>query len=73
MVVEAAQGVPWTKPEDLPYDSDKPLPKLGGLFEGGFNAAFCDGSVRFFTAAIKPATLHLLIQRNDGQPIPSDF
>jgi hypothetical protein len=73
MIVEAARAVPWTKPEDLPYDPDKPLPKLGGLFPGGFNGAMCDGSVRFFSAAIKPTTLHLLIQRNDGQPLPADF
>ncbi len=73
MVVEAANAVPWTKPEDLPYDPDKPLPKLGGLFPGGFNAAMCDGSVRFISAAVKPTTLHIVIQRNDGQVVPGDF
>jgi hypothetical protein len=73
MIVEAAKAVPWTKPEDLPYDPDKPLPKLGGLFPGGFNAGMCDGAVRFVSATVKPATLHLVIQRNDGQPIPNDF
>jgi hypothetical protein len=72
LVVEAADAVPWTKPEDLPYDPDKPLPKLGGLFPDGFHAATCDGSVRFIPAGIKPETLHLLIRRNDGQVIP-DF
>jgi prepilin-type processing-associated H-X9-DG protein len=73
MFVEAADPVPWTKPEDLPYDPAKPLPKLGGIFEGGFNAAFCDGSVHFITPKVKPETMHLLIQRNDGQVIPNDF
>jgi hypothetical protein len=73
MISEAAEPVPWTKPEDLPYDSDKPLPKLGGLFEGGFHVAMCDGSARFVPATVKPRTLHLVIQRNDGQPIPNDF
>jgi prepilin-type processing-associated H-X9-DG protein len=73
MVVEAANPVPWTKPDDLPYDPAAPLPKLGGLFEGGYNAAFCDGSVRFLSNKVKPQTLHLLIQRNDGQVIPADF
>ncbi len=31
MLVEAARGVPWTKPEDLPFDPDpaKSLPPLG--------------------------------------------
>jgi hypothetical protein len=47
LVVEAAEAVPWTMPEALPYDPDKPLPSLGGTIEGGFFAVFADGSVRF--------------------------
>jgi Protein of unknown function (DUF1559) len=47
MVVEAARPVPWTKPEDVPYDTGEPLPRLGGPFDDGFYAAFADGSVRF--------------------------
>jgi prepilin-type processing-associated H-X9-DG protein len=73
LIVEAATAVPWTKPEDLPFDADKPLPKLGGVQPGGFNAAFADGSVRFLKADIKESTLRLMIQRNDGQPLPGDF
>jgi hypothetical protein len=73
MLAEAAEGVPWSKPEEFEYDPGKAPPKLGGLFEDGFNAGFCDGSVRFLRKTIKPETLHLLIQRNDGQPIPGDF
>ncbi len=73
LIVEAAEAVPWTKPADLPYDPDKPLPRLGGLHPGGFNAAFCDGSVHFLKTTLKPRTLHLLIQCNDGNVIPEDF
>jgi hypothetical protein len=73
MFAEAARAVPWSKAEELDYDPDKPPPPLGGLFEDGFHAAFCDGSVRFLRKTIKPSTLHLLIQRNDGQVIPGDF
>src|SRR5262249_20983053 len=29
MIAEAADGVPWTKPADLAYDAEKPIPKLG--------------------------------------------
>src|SRR5262249_14057225 len=42
-VVEAAVAVPWTKPEDVPYDPNKDLPKFGGPFGGDFHAAFLDG------------------------------
>jgi hypothetical protein len=70
LIVEAASAVPWTKPEDLPYDPDKPLPKLGGVTPGGFHAGYADGSVRFLKQDIKESTLRLLIQRNDGQVIP---
>jgi hypothetical protein len=31
LIVEAAQPVPWTKPEDLPYAPDRPLPPLGSV------------------------------------------
>jgi hypothetical protein len=73
MVVEAAEGVPWTKPEDVPYDPAKPLPKFGGMYESGFHALLCDGSVYFLRKTVKPEMLHRLIQRNDGYPIPNDF
>jgi prepilin-type processing-associated H-X9-DG protein len=72
MIVEAAQAVPWSKPEDLPYDPKKPLPKLGGILGGGFNAAFCDGSVRFIARTVKESTLRAMITRNGGEIIPRD-
>ncbi len=69
LVVEAGEAVPWTKPDDLKYDSAKPLPKLGGPIQGDFNAAFCDGHVRLIKKTIDPQVLHLLIQRSDGMVI----
>jgi hypothetical protein len=49
LIAEAARAVPWTKPEDLPYAPDRPLPRLGGLFRGGvFYIAYADGSVQCF-------------------------
>ena len=32
LVVEAGEAVPWTKPADLAYDPDGPLPPPGGVF-----------------------------------------
>jgi hypothetical protein len=70
MVVEAGRPVIWTKPDDIVFDPKMDVPRPGGLFPDGFNAAMCDGSVRFFRHTVPQATLRLLIQRNDGQPIP---
>jgi hypothetical protein len=71
MAVEAGKPVIWTKPDDLPFNPDsKTLPPLGGLFPDGFNAALCDGSVRFIRRTVPASTLRLLIIRNDGNPVP---
>jgi prepilin-type processing-associated H-X9-DG protein len=70
LIVEAAEPVPWTKPADLPYAPKKPLPKVGGLFKKGFNAAFADGSVHFIKYNIDEKVMRLLITCNDGQVIP---
>jgi hypothetical protein len=68
-VVEGADTVPWTKPADLAYDAEKPLPKLGGMFKDVFNAAFADGSVHALKREFDEATMRLVITRNDGQLI----
>jgi hypothetical protein len=73
MVVEAGNDVPWTKPEDVPFNADKALPKLGGLYATpGFNAAFGDGSVRFIKGTAKEQMLKKLITRNGGEVVESE-
>ncbi len=72
LVVEAAEAVPWTKPEGLEYAADKPLPKLGGYFRGAFQAAMADGSVRSFTDRTPEATLRAYITANGGEVIRDD-
>jgi len=68
MIVEGDEPVPWTKPEDLPFDLEKPLPKLGGEFPDVINAAFCDGSVHTIEKKkIDDKVLRWLILRNSGQ------
>jgi hypothetical protein len=50
LVVEAADSVPWTKPDELSYPvSGAVEPLLGGIFKDGYHVAFADGSVRFYT------------------------
>lgn len=66
LVVEAAEPVIWTKPDDLPFDPEKPLPKLGGLFGGEFNLLTCDGAVHRVRKDFDAATLKSVVQRNDG-------
>ncbi len=73
MIVEASKAVPWTKPEDIPFDPAKPLPKLGFPGDSGFSAAFCDGSVHRISHKISKETLRNAIMRNDGNPLGSDF
>ena len=46
MVFEAGEPVIWTKPADMPFDEKKPLPKLGGLFDGECDVVKGDGSVK---------------------------
>jgi Protein of unknown function (DUF1559) len=55
MVVEAEEGVPWTKPDELEFDPKKELPKFGTKFNGGFHVLYGDGSVRFFKSVPKQA------------------
>jgi hypothetical protein len=66
LLIEAGKPVPWTKPEELPFDPDGPLPDLEPLFNGGFRVALADGSTRFVDKGISEQTLRLLIQRDDG-------
>jgi tRNA A-37 threonylcarbamoyl transferase component Bud32 len=68
LVVEAGEAVPWTKPDDLPYDPNKPLPMLGGIFHDGFQAAFADGrSLRFLPKNADAKTLRALITARSGE------
>jgi hypothetical protein len=85
LVAEAAEPVPWTKPEDLVYDPRGPLPPLGGLFTGGagcsltrgvrdrgYSLGLADGSVRFIRD-LSETTLRHAITRNDGKALGPDW
>ncbi len=77
LIVEAEDAVPWTKPDELLYSADKPLPKLGVPGRDGFYAVFGDGTVRLLTTRFvkeesKDEMLRRLILRNDGMPVELD-
>jgi len=67
LLVEAKREIPWTKPEDIPYDPNKKIPQLGGFEENIFLTAFCDGSVRTIVQSVNEKTLRALITIADGQ------
>jgi prepilin-type processing-associated H-X9-DG protein len=69
MIVEAADPVVWTKPDELDYSPTKPLPRLGGLSPGGFNAAFADGSVKFIGRNAKEQALRGAITATGNEVI----
>jgi hypothetical protein len=74
LIVEAGEGVPWTKPQDLPFDPDKPLPRLGRPGADGFLALFADGSVHYIKKATKEKVLRALITYNGNEVVnPSDY
>src|SRR5439155_733028 len=69
LIVEAGKPVPWTKPEDLPFEAGKPLPKLGGLFPDGFHAVFCDYSTRFIPKDTPEDKIRALITWQGGEKV----
>lgn len=72
IVAEAREPTIWTKPEDLPFDWNGPLPHFG-IAPDGFNALLGDASVRFIRFTISEQTLRLAILPNDGNPLPADW
>jgi hypothetical protein len=69
MVFEAGEPVTWSKPADMPFDVKKPLPKLGGLFDGEFHVGMGDGSVRLIKKNPDEKELKNLIMPADGNAI----
>ena len=67
MFVQAAETVPWAKPQELPYGPGVPLPPLGSPQADTFSAAMADGSVRSFRKKISEANLRSLIEKSDGR------
>jgi len=74
LIVEAWDPVPWTKPEDLTYDPNAPLPRLGGIVKDGrFRAAFADGSVQDIPQGVREDTIRAFITRNGNERINDEL
>ena len=73
LAVEAECKIPWTNPSDPPLGDDPTqLSGLGYNDPNGFNALFCDGSVRFIRKTVDAKILKALITRDGGEVISRD-
>jgi hypothetical protein len=87
IVIEARHPVPWTKPADLAYSSDEPLPLFGldrEAYRGRimrphdpphytFLCLLGDASVKSLHPGVSETTLRRAITRNDGLPLGKDW
>ena len=71
-LVEAKRSVPWTKPEDIPYNSKGPLPLLGGFFSDGFHVGFLDAHVSFVPFDVDEALLRSLFTKAGRERLRAD-
>jgi WD40 repeat protein len=73
LVVTAETAVPWTKPEDCPYDAGKPLPRLGGQFGGAFYVGMADGTVRRVGREVSEKSIRAAITPAGGDELGPDW
>jgi hypothetical protein len=64
VIVEAAEPVFWSKPDELRYDPQGPLPAFRVSPRGEFRALFADGSVQLLSAWNNDAALRAYITAN---------
>jgi uncharacterized protein (TIGR03067 family) len=71
LIIEAGKAIPWTKPEDLPYSPDKPIPELGGAIGDGLvSLVLADGSGHLLRRGVGndfTQNLRAFITRNGGE------
>jgi hypothetical protein len=69
MVIESSEVVPWTKPDDFPFDPTAPptLRGIGGPHWGVFHALLGDGSAAILDDGIDPKLLRALITIDGGE------
>jgi type II secretory pathway pseudopilin PulG len=60
ILIAEASPVPWSKPDELPFSPDQPLPKLQ-VSSRGYTVAMADGSVRYIPVTTPEAELRGMI------------
>jgi RNA polymerase sigma factor (sigma-70 family) len=68
LVVEAGTPVVWTRPDDVPYDPKKPLPRLGGQFASVIHGLTADWVVHAMPRRLDERTLRAAITPAGGEP-----
>lgn len=65
LVVQAGDDkqVPWTKPEDVPFQPENPIAALGEVPESGFLTLYCDGKVKLISQDVTIGKLAAAITR----------
>lgn len=73
-IAEAWDPVPWSKPEDLVYDPNGPLPRFGGIMrDGSFRALFADGFVHEISKGVREDTIRALITRDGHEEVREEM
>lgn len=74
LIAEVANAVPWTKPEDVPFDPRQPmLPLMSKHFGSVFLVGMGDGSIRTIASQISEATFKAAITRNGREKLGPDW
>jgi hypothetical protein len=74
LVAEAADAVPWTKPDaELAYSAAAPLPPLGGHYSSGFVVGLADGRYRLVPKNVSQQTLRAAITRDGNDVLGPDW
>jgi hypothetical protein len=74
MAIEGGEPVIWTKPDDIPYDPNKPLPNLKLLDNSRIQVLLADASVRTIDVGrISEKTLRNAITADDGEVLGDDW
>ncbi len=67
--VHENEAIAWTKPGDLAFALNRPMPRLTGRYGVQFDALFADGSARSFNKDFPEQRLRALITRNGGEKV----
>jgi hypothetical protein len=71
VTADDAHAVPWTRPEDLRFDPERPNAGLA-RYPDGYLVGMADGSVRFLSATVDPKKLLPVFTPGGGEVVPAD-